>query len=241
MIAADQPSIFGSGVVAAVSSTEDGNMRFGRGDDKATLENRMAFLQKVGVQPEQTTLVQVIYEDAKHFARYRIVTNDHKAEGILKPQSAIIADALVVTQPDHALFLPLADCAGLVVYDPSKAILMVSHVGRHSAEIDGAAKSVAYLKSQLGVAPADLKVWVSPAVGKATYPLRAKDGKSLHEVIDEQLLTAGVTSQNIQICDVNTALHDGYFSHSQFLTGGRDSDGRFAVVAMMTEQGEPAV
>lgn len=240
MIKQDQPSIFGGSVIAAVSSRTDGNMSFNYGDRVKTLSHRMAFLDMIGISIEHTTLVQVTYGEAKNFARYKVITDDYKAEGMAWPVSDTIADALVVTQPGHGLFLPLADCAGLIIHDPVKDILMVSHVGRHSAEIDGARRSIEYLKNELNCEPKNLRVWVSPAVGKATYPLHARDGKSLHEVIREQLLDAGVIRENTQFSNIDTATTRDYFSHSQFLAGHRDSDGRFAIVAMMTEQGEPA-
>lgn len=241
MIANDQPTIFGNDVIAAVSSARDGNMRFGRGDDDETFQNRLAFLNAAGIEPENATLVQVVYDDAEHFARYHIATDDHKGEGIFAPKSAVVADALVVTQPGHALFLPLADCAGLILHDPIKQVLMVSHVGRHSAEIDGAKLSVDYLVQNFGTQPENLKVWVSPAVGKATYPLHARGDKSLHEVIREQLADAGVKDENTEFSPIDTADDHEYFSHSQFRLGNRPTDGRFAIVAEMTAQGEPAV
>lgn len=241
MIKTDQPSIFGKSVTAAVSSVEDGNMRFGRGDDEQTLQNRLAFLKRVGVNPDHTTLVQVVYENAEHFARYQIVDESHHSLGILKPESNIIADALVTKKPNHALFLPLADCAGLILYDEAQCVLMVSHVGRHSAEIDGARRSVEYLKENCGTNPANLKVWVSPAVGKTTYPIHAKNDKSLHEVIIDQLNEAGVLKENVEVSGIDTAENENYYSHSQFKVGHRDFDGRFAIVAMMMDaQGEPA-
>lgn len=234
MIANDQPRIFGASVQAAVSSVSDGNMRFGRGDDEETFQNRLAFLHAAGVNPENATLVQVVYENAEHFARYQIVADEHRGGGIFAPKSAIVADALVVTQPGHALFLPLADCAGLILHDPEHDVLMVSHVGRHSAEIDGAKLSVEYLKEHFNTNPEELKIWVSPAVGKATYPLHARAGKSLHEVIREQLAEAGVKAENAEFSLVDTAEDHEYFSHSQFLAGHRDADGRFAIVAQLS-------
>jgi copper oxidase (laccase) domain-containing protein len=240
MIANDQPTIFGSDVLAAVSSKSDGNLRFNRGDDEQTVQNRRAFFEKVGIHPDNTTLVQVSYADPDDFARYQIVVDDHKGEGILKPESDMIADALVTTAPGHALFLPLADCVGIILYDVAIHILMVSHVGRHSAEIDGASKSVRYLKDNFATDPKDVKAWLSPAVGKATYPIHAKGDKGLHEVIVEQLNEAGVPVENIEASPIDTAQSQDYFSHSQFLLGKRDLDGRFAIVAEMREQGEPA-
>ena len=192
MRANDQPTIFGKTIIAAISSASDGNMSFGRGDAEETFQNRLAFLHAVRIRPDDTTLVQVTFDNAEHFARYSQVDDDQKGEGIFAPKSGTIADALVVTRPGHALFLPLADCAGVILYDEKQHVLMVSHVGRHSAEIDGAKTSVEYLVKQCNANPKDIKAWVSPAVGKATYPIHAKGGKSLHEIIHGQLLAAGV-------------------------------------------------
>jgi copper oxidase (laccase) domain-containing protein len=240
MINRDQPTIFKEAVIAKVSSLEDGNMRFGRGDDELTLRNRLQFLKHAGISPDHTTLVQVTYDTAEHFARYHIVTDNHKALGIYEPKSDLVADALATSEAEHALFLPLADCVGLVIYDERRHVLMVSHVGRHSAEIEGASKSIQYLQEHFKSDSGDIKVWLSPAVGKATYPLHSLQNKSLHEVITEQLKKSGVKNENIEVSDVDTAEDENYFSHSKFLAGQRPNDGRFAIVAMMTAQGEPA-
>jgi len=239
MIERDQPKIFGESVIAKVSSRDDGNMRFGRGDDQQTLENRLRFLKEAGIDPSHTTLVQVTY-DEDDFARYKIVDETHKALGMHKPVSDLVADALVTTEPGHALFLPLADCVGVVLYDTQRKILMVSHVGRHSAEIEGAKKSVIYLSDNFGTDPKTIQAWLSPAVGKATYPLHKLDGISLHEAINHQLTAAGIRPENIETSHVDTAHDENYFSHSRFLAGERPFDGRFAIAAMMSARSEAA-
>jgi copper oxidase (laccase) domain-containing protein len=167
------------------------------------------------------------------------VTEAEKQAGMSAGIKAEYADALVTDQPGHALFLPLADCMGVILYDPTHHALMVSHVGRQSAEIDGARRSVKYLKGTFSSNPAELKIWLSPAVGKATYPLHRFGGKGLQEVVTDQLLASGVLEQNIEKSDIDTAASENYYSHSQHLKGN-DELGRFAVVAEMYGQGEPA-
>jgi copper oxidase (laccase) domain-containing protein len=240
MISTDQPTIFGREVIAAVSSKQNGNLKFGIASDSETLENRKRFLKEVGIDIAHTSLVGITYA-TDDFAKYRIATVQDKTIGMLEANMTHYVDAMVVTQPNHALFLPLADCVGAVLYDPNNKVLMVSHLGRHSVEQNGAEKSVQYLVDNFGVHPAGLLVWLSPAVGKATYPLHAFDGKSLHEVITKQLQQSGVAAENIETSQVNTANNENYYSHSEFLKGGQLEKGRFAIVAMMVEQGEPAV
>ncbi|MFI5212871.1 MAG: laccase domain-containing protein, partial [Candidatus Saccharimonadales bacterium] len=77
--------------------------------------------------------------------------------------------------------------------------------------------------------------WLSPAVGSASYPLQAFGNRSLHEVIIEQLVQAGIRREKIEVSQIDTAKSNDYFSHSQYLAGQRESDGRFAIVAMMRD------
>jgi copper oxidase (laccase) domain-containing protein len=200
---------------------------------KSVLPTRKIFLDKYSISPDQSTLVQLVYEGAD-YCRYLALTSDNKGDGITRSAS-IEADALVVTEPDHALFLPLADCVGAVIHDPIKDILMVSHLGRHNLEQFGGTKCIEYLIEKHGVDPNSLTVWLSPAAGKDFYPLYAFDNRSLYDVATEQLIAAGVESQNITVSPIDSAADNNYFSHSQYLKGKRESDGRFAVVAMLTK------
>jgi len=238
MIASDQPTIFGSAVKAAISSKDDGNMKYGIGDDGEIEKNRRQFLDKVGISIDHTTLVGITYA-TDDFAKYRIVKPSEKTIGMHTMENVEHADALVVEQPGHALFLPLADCVGAVLYDDDHHVLMVSHIGRHSAEVGGARRSVEFLVEHYGSDPATLKVWLSPGVGKESYPLYKFESKSLHEVITEQLAEAGVQLAHVENSHINTATSDDYFSHSEYLKGNEEQ-GRFAIVAEMCEQGEPA-
>jgi copper oxidase (laccase) domain-containing protein len=235
VVHANQPTIFGDSIVVGVSSVDDGNMRFAFGDENETRQNRVTFLQQLDIDPIQSTLLQVSYEDTTDFTRYRIVDDEHQGEGMLAPVSDLHADALVVTRPDHALFLPIADCIGAVIYDPELHVMMVSHLGRHSVEAEGALKSVRYLEQEFGSVPADLKIWLSPAVGSDSYPLHAFNDRSLQEVVCGQLESAGVGLEQIEASDIDTAEDDNYFSHSEYLAGNQMTDSRFAIVAMMRD------
>ena len=235
MIQANQPTIFGNNIIACLSSADDGNMKFDRGDDEQTRENRIDFLRQVGIDPTEATLVQVSYEDTTDFTRYRIVDDSHQGEGMLEPVSDLHADALVVTRPDHALFLPLADCIGAIIYDPEMQVMMVTHLGRHSIEQTGASQSVQFLVNEFGSNPSDLLVWISPSVGAESYPLHGFDNRSLREVAVSQFVTAGVTIEHIEVSDVDTAESNDYFSHSEYLAGNQMNDERFAIIAMMQD------
>lgn len=236
MILPDQPTIFGDALIVGVSSYEDGNMSFGYDEsDDEVVANRQMFLGQLGLEAGQVTQVKVIYADTTDFTRYHVIDDDQQGEGMLYAEYDFAADALVVTRPDHALFLPLADCVGAIMYDPANQILMVSHLGRHNIEADGVVKSVKYLVEGFGSDPSELLIWLSPAAGAANYPLRSFNNRGLHEVVYSELVKSGVRHDHIEVSAVDTTESDEYFSHSQYLAEERDDDGRFAIVAMMRD------
>lgn len=242
MIAEHQPAIFDDKVVAAVSSVQNGTLtqrtRTTAMSEEDVRSNQKRFFSQAGISHNKATIVLVDY-DTEDFTRYREVEL-HERGDVVAPKAA---DALVTTNAGHALFLPLADCVGAILYAPDKGVLMVSHLGRHSTEEHGATKSVQYLVDKYEADPGRMLVWISPAVGKGTYPLRKFANRSLHEVNYEHFQQAGVPAANIEVAEVDTAEHPEYYSHSQFQKGKPEKHGRHAIVAMMPEmgaQGEPA-
>ena len=215
----------------ATSTALDGSMKSTDRNFASVLPARTDFLQKHAINPASVTLVQVTY-GGEDFCRFRTLSDNDKGDGITRDAS-IEADALVVTDPSHALILPLADCVGAVIHDPTKDILMVSHLGRHNLEQFAGTKCIEYLVDKHQVNPQDLTVWLSPAAGKENYPLYTFDNRSLHDVATEQLLTSGILKENISVSSIDVTVDQNYFSHSQFLKGNRTTDGRFAIVAMM--------
>lgn len=219
-------------MLVAISTVADGSM-YNRHDklDTAVIHNREIFLKKHSITLEQTTRVMTLYE-GDNYHRYREATVAEKGAG-MKDDQVAVSDGLVTTSLNHALFLPVADCVGAVLYDPTKHILMLSHLGRHSLEQDGGIRSVAYLNEKYGCDPKDLKVWLTPAPGKDVYPIWKLDNKGMKEATFEQLSTAGILPENITDNPADTTKDINYYSYSEFLKGNRKKDGDYAIVAMM--------
>ena len=214
------------------STRADGSMKSVIGDEKSQVDqSRKYFLICNNIQPDNSTLVRVAYE-GNSYCRYKTIDDTLKGDGITK-QSTIISDALVVTKLNHALFLPLADCIGAVLYEPVKNILMVSHLGRQNLEQNGGTSCVEYLIKQHKLNPVDIIVWLSPAAGKTNYPLFAFDNCSLHELATKQLMNAGIIKKNINISPIDSSIDKNYYSHSNFIKSKQNDDGRFAIVAIL--------
>lgn len=234
MIKADQPKIFKTGVIAALSSVEDDNMSFNLGDsDEIVIENRRRFLSKNMIAMQSTVLCRVTF-DREDYTQYTVVRNKERGHGMIAGTDAIIADALATDDRSVALFLPLADCIGAIFYDPGREPrLMLAHLGRHSTEQHGAEACVAYMKDKFGSKPENLLVWLSPSPNGTEYPLWKRDNKSLRQAVEEDLTRAGIKTEHIESSDTDTVTDENYFSHSEFLKGNRETDGRYAIVAKL--------
>jgi copper oxidase (laccase) domain-containing protein len=218
----------------ATSTVADGSM-FNRNDpnNQKVVENRRAFLAAHDITLKQSTRLKIAF-DSDDFCRYGEVTDSNKSDGMYGDFD-IPHDALVTTAPNHALFLPLADCVGATFYDPVHHVLGLAHLGRHSLEQQGGMKFVAYLKSHYSSDPKEIKVWLGPAPGKDVYPIWALDNKGMKEVTFEQLHAAGILDDNIIDNPAETDKDQNYFSYSEFLKGHRENDGDHAMVAIMRE------
>lgn len=214
--------------IIEVSKVTDGSM--GK-EAEDVFANRSRFLASHSIAPEQTVLIHLVYE-GDDYCRYDEVTANNGGEGITHPPTRI-NDALFTRETGVALFLPLADCVGTVLVDTKLQVLGVSHMGRHNLEQFGARRSVEYMKTQFGSDPADITLYMSPAAGKENYPLFAFSNRSMHEVATEQFLSAGILPTHIEIATEDTTTHQEYFSHSEYLKGHRDTDGRHALVAQL--------
>jgi len=221
-------------LIVAISKVENGNMYIPDDlNNETVINNRRVWLQSQGIDLDHTTRMSVTY-DRTDFYRYYTVAEEHK--GVSLPTATIIpADGLVVTEPGHALFLPVADCVATVFYDEVHSVFMLSHLGRHSLEQEGGIKSVEYLVEHFGVNPKTLNVWLAPAPNKEVYPIFALGNKGMKEVVYEQLAKAGIAPEHITDNAADTVTDPGYYSHTTFLKGGKAEDGRFAMVAMMVE------
>jgi copper oxidase (laccase) domain-containing protein len=223
--------------LVAISTVRDGNMYIpGDTENTDVIENRRRWLESNNFSMANATRLSITY-DGTDFCRYRTLTEADKGNGMYNNGSAP-ADALVVTTPGHALFLPVADCVATVLFDAEHSVLMLAHLGRHSLEQQGGVAAVEYLKQHFHTNPATVTVWLSPAPSPEFYPIFALGNKGMKQALYEQLAAAGIQADAIHDTAIDTDTDQNYYSHSAYLQGMKQSDGRFAMVAMMVEDSE---
>jgi len=244
VITADQPSCFPENVLAVVSSRDDGTMLDRTNADfhsLETLQRRKDFCSSAGVDYANAVYQYIAYGDDKTYDTIVDVGRDDTTAF----REHIYADALFTSSEGVGLFLPIADCAGTVVYDPNNKHLALAHLGRHATVANLAEKLVDHFVER-GSDASDLIVWMAPHVKAGSYKLdyfdcagdpawapcvkKMSDGIYIDMAAynRNQFLQKGVKSENIAISEVDTARDKNYYSHSQ-----GDAYGRFAVLAMM--------
>lgn len=222
------------GVVVALSKVADGSM-YDRTqpEDQKVIENRATWLHSHGFSLDDATRLYITYGDDKTYKKYLEVNASDMGKG-MRANDIEWADALVTTIPGQVLFLPVADCIATTFYDEAHGVLMLSHLGRHSLEVNGAVESVRYLQTHYDSKPEDIQVWLSASISKDAYPITKLDGKGMKEVIHEQLAKAGIVPEHIIEDAADTGTNPEYFSHSEFLKGNKPSDGCHAMMAVIT-------
>ena len=229
-----------SRVQVLTSTTADGSM-LDRHDElnSQIIANRETFLAKNGITMNQSTRLNInlqarIDAGETNYCRYVEVTPSDFGAG-MRGGDATVCDAIITKDVNHALVLPIADCAATTIYDPTHHVLMLSHLGRHSLEQQGATKSVQHLIETYHSNPKELLVWVSPSPNKDVYPIWKLDNQGMKEAWHEQMAVAGIIPENIIDNTADSATDLNYYSYSEFLKGHRDEDGDYAMVAMMTD------
>lgn len=214
----------------AISTIADGNM-YDRHDpfSRTVVDTRRRYLREHGFDPDHAIRLIVTY-DTDTFCRYTQVGAPERGKGMADGAFGHY-DALITTSRNTPLFLPIADCIGVVLYDPVHEVLALAHFGRHSLEQSGGQRIIEYLNTHYGTHPADIQVVATPAAGKENYPIWALDNKGMKEVMYEQLTTAGVPIENITDNPADTTTDRRYYSYSEFMKGNRQEDGDFCVVA----------
>lgn len=250
MILADQPTIFDrSKIQVFVSSRDDGNMKYEKGDDAA--KNMAIFAELNQLDPNKYVVMRV--DDAEQWDVIREVTADDAGAGAAKPETRISADALVTAQPNLALLLPIADCCPVVLYDSAHNVAALVHLGWKSSEANLVTKVVNHLQRTHATNPSQLVAYLGPCIKPESYVFedrpRQADKPEWQAFVQQQangwsidivgynrqqLVAAGVLTQNIQISAIDTAVSNDYFSN--YRAAKQDvaqAEGRFAVVACL--------
>ncbi len=126
-------------------------------------ENRILSFQALGCQPESI------------FDVWQVHSADAVCATAPRPADASYhqADIILTDRPEVTLFMRFADCVPMLVHDPVKRVVGVSHAGWMGTLRGVATETVDAMKKNYGSDPADIIVGIGPSIGPDHYEIGA--------------------------------------------------------------------
>lgn len=247
MITEDQPTIFnGTNLVATMSSISDGQMVVEKSDPDTVIANINSFVDA----PDELALIRCTY-DRDTFDKIAHI-DDKSTLWKSDVNNRFHVDAMITSNRDITLAVPVADCLCVITFDPIKQVLAIAHLGRHGTVDNLVEKVISVMKTDYDCNPTNLLCYLSPSIKQESYgldyfdmssnalwrPLCKEIGGKVHIDIPgynyNALVAAGVPKSNIEVSSVNTATSSNYGSHFINARDPSKSDYRFLVTARMT-------
>jgi YfiH family protein len=155
-------------------------------------------------------------------------------------------DGFVSSVPGLTMMVKVADCQGVLLFDPKRRVAAVVHAGWRGSVQNIAGKAVRLMAAEFQCRPADLIAGISPSLGPCcgefrNWPHELPEHFLSYQVrptyfdfwaiTRAQLMEAGVPGQNIEIAGLCTRCHpDVFYSYR-----GERRTGRFAVTIGIEE------
>lgn len=136
-------------------------------------------------------------------------------------------DALIAPEPGVTLLVRLADCQGIILFDPLKGILSLVHSGWRGSVKNILGTVVEKMKS-FGSRPADIKAAIGPSLGpccaefvnhRQELPDEFRDFMVAENHFDfwaisrKQLTDKGLKAENIEVSGICTKCSPEFFSY----------------------------
>jgi YfiH family protein len=174
-------------------------------DKETAHKHRILLAKALGVKVSDFVFLKQIHSDIIH------ILNDsfNETEG----------DALITQQAGKILVVKIADCAGVLVYDPINNVVCAIHSGWRGSSKKIVQKTIQLMQRNYGTEPEKLLVYISPLASGEKYEVgkevallfpnsvKEKSGKYFFDNRKEiilQLLELGVYANNIEVSNLCT-------------------------------------
>ncbi len=170
-------------------------------DVETTTKHRQILAEVLKTTPKDFAYLKQTHSDIVHIVNRNYQTKE--------------GDALVTTIKGKILVVKIADCAGILLYDPVRKVASAVHSGWRGSSKKIVQKSITTMEKHYKCRPEDILVWVSPLASAERYEVgeevaklfpktteRRENGKYYFDnrkEIQNQLLEVGILEQNIEI------------------------------------------
>ena len=141
------------------------NLNFKRGDDPdAVLENYRRMAAALNMRVEDMVL-----SDQTHTTNVRVITEEYRGKGILRPQDYSDVDGMITNVPGIVLVTSYADCVPLYFVDPVRKAIGLSHSGWKGTVGHIGQKTVWKMHEVYGSEPKDIVAAIGPSICQSCY------------------------------------------------------------------------
>ena len=141
------------------------NLNFKRGDDPdAVMENYRRRAAALNMRVEDMVL-----SDQTHTTNVRVITEEDRGKGILKPQDYSDVDGMITNVPGIVLVTSYADCVPLYFVDPVRKAIGLSHSGWKGTVGHIGQKTVWKMHEVYGSEPKDIVAAIGPSICQSCY------------------------------------------------------------------------
>jgi copper oxidase (laccase) domain-containing protein len=210
-------------------------MSYPLGVADAVLASRTRFFEGQGLPPGR--MVTFFTEHRDDITRMEAFPQGLDA---MRGERLAVTDAVVCRVPGAGVFLTFADCVPFIVYDAAQHIMAFAHIGWRSMALRFTAKVLRHMTTAEGSRTEDLHAYIGPCIKKESYlyrdPVQARDpvwapylepqpdgrvGIDLVGFCLAECAAQGLGRDRITVEPMDTAAHDGQFSHYAATEGGR--------------------
>lgn len=229
-------------LIHGFSTKNEGDMSFNFRSEEGVVKARKRFLGKLNLGLEVCVSMRVQHED-----KIMIVDAKDVGKGMKDYQTAINCDGLVTNEKGLFLFLKIADCLPIILFDPSKMALGLVHAGWKGVHLEIAKRAVLRMVELYKSELEDIVVGIGPCAYKNSFmkknpsqiknpkwqPFLEKIGEGLYKVdflglCKKQLLETGIKAENIFESGIDTVCDKRFFSHVREHNLPKERQGRFA-------------
>jgi len=155
------------------------------------------------------------------------------------------ADALITNKKNLVLFVKIADCAGILIYEPIVKCIAAIHSGWKGSKENIVEKTIKMLQNEYRAQPSSMMVYISPMASAKNYEVGVEflqffpseviykvDNKLYYDnqkMILHQLNDAGVKPENIECSNLCTIDNIDLHSYRR----DKENSGRMAVFICM--------
>lgn len=141
------------------------NLNFKCGDDPdAVMENYRRMAAALNMRVEDMVL-----SDQTHTTNVRVITEEDRGKGILKPQDYSDVDGMITNVPGIVLVTSYADCVPLYFVDPVRKAIGLSHSGWKGTVGHIGQKTVWKMHEVYGSEPKDIVAAIGPSICQSCY------------------------------------------------------------------------